>query len=169
VATEEEIAAALALRASRRAYDGAPPRVPHPVVQTGELDCVACHQNGAVVEGRVAAIMSHETYSSCSQCHVADVHPMPSAERALLDGPPIDTRFVGLEPPTVGPRAWEGAPPVIPHPTQMRERCESCHGVLAEGLRTSHPWRQSCTQCHAPSAEMDVRPMAELPSIVAAP
>ncbi|MEZ4253417.1 MAG: hypothetical protein R3B99_34850, partial [Polyangiales bacterium] len=169
VATAEEISGALALRQQRRAYDGAPPRVPHPMTQTGSLDCVACHQDGFVLEGRVARMMSHETYASCSQCHVEDVHSMPSAERALVGGPPIDTQFVGLEAPTSGPRAWEGAPPVIPHATQMRERCDSCHGVLAEGLRTSHPWRQSCTQCHAPSAEYDLRPFAELGPIGAAP
>lgn len=168
-ATEEEIREALALREQRRAYDGAPPRVPHPMTQTGSLDCVACHQDGFVVEGRVAKMMSHETYASCSQCHVEDVHSMPGARNALADGPPIDTRFVGLEAPVAGPRAWDGAPPVIPHATQMRERCESCHGVLAEGLRTSHPWRQSCTQCHAPSAEYDLRPMAELGPIGAVP
>ncbi|MEZ4252727.1 MAG: hypothetical protein R3B99_31350 [Polyangiales bacterium] len=169
VATVDEVARALASRQERRAYDGAPPRVPHPMTQTGSLDCVACHQDGFVLEGRVARRMSHETYASCSQCHVEDVHSMPSAERALASGPPVDTLFVGLEAPTAGPRAWEGAPPVIPHPTQMRERCDSCHGVLADGLRTSHPWRQSCTQCHAPSAVYDLRPMAELAPIEAVP
>ncbi|MBK6532709.1 MAG: hypothetical protein IPF99_24875 [Deltaproteobacteria bacterium] len=42
----------------------------------------------------------------------------------------------------------------------MRGRCESCHGVLSQGIRSTHPWRESCTQCHAPSAALDQRPMA---------
>ncbi|MBX3247261.1 MAG: hypothetical protein KF901_08775 [Myxococcales bacterium] len=158
VPTEAEIRAALEARSARRSYDGAPPRIPHPVTQRGDLDCVGCHTNGLVLEGRVAPMMSHDHLTSCTQCHVGEEGPMPGAAQALESGPPWQNTFAGLEAPTQGPRVWDGAPPVIPHTTHMRERCESCHGVLADGLRTTHPWRQSCTQCHAPSAEFDVRP-----------
>ncbi|HRC56557.1 MAG TPA: hypothetical protein PKU97_11575, partial [Kofleriaceae bacterium] len=71
-----------------------------------------------------------------------------------------DSAFVGLPAPGRGERAWPGAPPTIPHTTWMRERCDSCHGVWgASGLRSTHPWRQSCTQCHAPAAALDQRPV----------
>ena len=40
----------------------------------------------------------------------------------------------------------------------MRERCDSCHGVWAGALRTTHPWRQNCVQCHTPSAARDQHP-----------
>jgi cytochrome c-type protein NapB len=53
---------------------------------------------------------------------------------------------------------------VIPHPTHMRENCESCHGVAGpHGLRTPHAERQSCTQCHAPDAKLDRRPTESFP------
>ena len=58
----------------------------------------------------------------------------------------------------MGNRAWSIAPPEIPHRTFMQERCESCHGVNGrDAIRSTHPWRQSCEQCHAPSAEFDQR------------
>jgi cytochrome c-type protein NapB len=40
----------------------------------------------------------------------------------------------------------------------MRENCMSCHGEGGtSAIRTSHPDRQSCTQCHAPDAGYDQR------------
>jgi hypothetical protein len=53
-------------------------------------------------------------------------------------------------------RAYDGAPPTIPHHTWMRENCTSCHGLVTRpGTRTTHPWLTNCTQCHAPSAALD--------------
>ena len=62
-------AAAHATRMSRRAFDGAPPTVPHAVTQRTH-DCVACHGEGAVVAGIIAPRMLHEMRPSCTQCHV---------------------------------------------------------------------------------------------------
>ncbi len=153
---DEAVRAELARRASLRAYDGAPPRIPHPIATYGPLECVACHRDGIRVGEHVAAPMSHRELASCTQCHVPDEGEMPG-ER-LGGGPPEDSAFAGLASPERGPRAWPGAPPQIPHTTEMRERCDSCHGVWAGALRTTHPWRQSCTQCHAPSAARDQHP-----------
>jgi cytochrome c-type protein NapB len=161
-ASDAELAVALAARASRRAYDGAPPRIPHPAPQQGALACLACHAEGLRVATLVAPAMSHTETAVCVSCHVEDEGAVPGGAAALASGPPIDNGFVGLEPPVRGPRAWDGAPPVIPHPTRMREACASCHGVLSDGLRTSHPYRQSCTQCHALSANFDLQPTAPL-------
>lgn len=161
-ATDEQRAQALAARAARRAYDGAPPRIPHAVPQLGALPCVQCHAEGLRVGAHVAGAMSHGSFQSCLGCHVVENAPMPGAADALASGPPIDNTFVGLESPTHGPRALPGSPPVIPHPTRMRERCASCHGVLATGLRSTHPWRQSCTQCHALSSDFDQQPHSPL-------
>jgi len=161
-ASDADRAQALATRAALRAYDGAPPRIPHAVPQFGALPCIQCHSDGMRVGGHVAGAMSHDSFQSCLGCHVVDDAPMPGAEGALASGPPIDNSFVGLEAPTHGPRALPGAPPVIPHPTRMRERCASCHGELAAGLRSTHPWRQSCTQCHASSAALDQLPRSQL-------
>lgn len=161
---------ALARRGERRAYEGAPPTVPHPIDQGAYPNCTACHAEGMVLAGRTAPAMPHAAYASCTQCHVVSTRPMPG--EPLAGGPPVDNTFQGLEPPQGGERAWPGAPPTIPHRTLMRERCDSCHGVLSAGIRSSHPWRQSCQQCHAPSAELDQRPIFEpavLPSIAARP
>lgn len=150
-------AKSLEARAHLRAYDGAPPMVPHPVPQRGGLPCLVCHETGAVVGELRAPGISHAKYSSCTQCHV----PMggvftPDEELAYTMG---DNSFAGLRHPGEGTRAWVGAPPTIPHPTLMRSECASCHGPAGrEGLQTTHPWRQSCTQCHALSAGLDQRP-----------
>ena len=67
--------------------------------------------------------------------------------------------FQGLASPTHGERAWDIAPPQIPHQGVMRERCMSCHGPNGrDALQSSHPERQSCTQCHAAAASDDLRP-----------
>lgn len=160
--SEDERASALAARARLRAYDGAPPRIPHPAPTREALACLACHERGLRVATLRAPPISHEASAVCVTCHVPDEGPVPGSADALVTGPPIDNAFVGLEAPSRGPRAWDGAPPVIPHPTRMRERCASCHGELAEGLRSSHPYRQSCVQCHAPSAQFDLQPTTEL-------
>jgi cytochrome c-type protein NapB len=152
--TEEQKAEALALRASRRAYDGAPPVVPHPITQDSASSCLACHQDGLRVGDRIAPKISHEKYANCTQCHVE------SDNKAFAAGPALtENTFVGVASPAVGERAWQGAPPTIPHSTHMRTDCMSCHGVNGlAGIRSSHPWRQSCTQCHAPGAHLDQQP-----------
>lgn len=154
----EKLAKSLTARAHLRAFDGAPPQVPHPVPQRGGLPCLVCHAKGAIVGDLRAPAISHETYASCTQCHVPLSGVMtPETELAWTAD---ENTFVGLRTPGRGTRAWEGAPPTIPHPTQMRTRCASCHGPAGrEGLQTSHPWRQSCTQCHGLSATLDQRPV----------
>jgi cytochrome c-type protein NapB len=147
-------AQALAARAARRAYDGAPPVIPHAIDQRGVPDCLACHGQGMVVAGKVAKVMSHAAYASCVQCHVVAVDPRPAAERS----PRPESLFVGLAAGGGGDRAWVGAPPVMPHGTWMRQDCASCHGRAGlPGLRSTHPTRQSCNQCHAPVAELEAR------------
>lgn len=151
-------AAALAARADRRAYDGAPPVVPHAIDPMDSTVCLACHERGAEVDGRVAPRPSHPRYGSCTQCHVE----ARAARFADREGP--DNRFAGLDAPAGGARAWQGAPPTVPHPTWMRGDCLACHGPAGrDGLRTTHPERRSCTQCHAPSAMLDQRDVAASP------
>ena len=47
--------------------------------------------------------------------------------------------------------------PSIPHPLEGRENCLACHtGPAArEEIRTSHPERERCQQCHVPSTTSD--------------
>lgn len=152
----EDRARAVADRASRRAYDGAPPTIPHRIDQQRGPDCLACHERGLSVATLRAPPMSHRRLDACPQCHVV------SADPRLAPATPADLEntFVGARAAASGERAWPGAPPTIPHATLMRSACTSCHGPQGRnGLRTPHPFRESCQQCHAPSAALDQRPL----------
>ena len=154
--TDAERTQALADRAGRRAFDGAPPVVPHPITQDSSAACLACHGPGLAVKDKVASKISHASYSSCTQCHVpAGGTGLPMLESALL-APIAGNQFVSAPPPLKGTRAWPQAPPTIPHSTLMRSDCLSCHGPRGLfGLRTPHPERQSCVQCHVADAGLD--------------
>lgn len=150
--TPAERSAALEQRAAHRAFDGAPPTIPHPIDQRARPNCLVCHQDGAKIGQLIAPAMSHAPLSSCTQCHAPEVNPIVSDEPSLAAGNSFDPLPFG----GAGERAWEGAPPTLPHALWMRERCSSCHGVSGRiGLRTTHPERQNCLQCHAPRALLD--------------
>lgn len=143
--------ASLAKRSETRAFNGAPPVIPHPVESMNAQDCLVCHQSGLQLGAQFAPAMSHEFFASCVQCHapVADAVP---ADIAFA----VENHFEGIPAPTEGARAWEGAPPTIPHTTHMRQNCLACHGFNGwPGLHTTHPERQECRQCHASDATFE--------------
>jgi cytochrome c-type protein NapB len=145
-------AEAVARRKARRAYNGAPPTIPHPVDANDVTSCYQCHGEGKVIGELVAPRISHQRYTNCTQCHA----PVAVGAPGTVEGFEVVNTFVGAPSAGRGQRAYAGAPPTIPHTTSMREDCASCHGNLGlVGLRTSHPWRANCTQCHAPSAALD--------------
>jgi len=151
VRTEEMKLVALADRAKNRAYDGAPPTIPHPVEAQSAASCLACHGEGLKVGDRLASRISHAQLTNCTQCHV-EQNPVGSPFGAETP----ENSFVGVYRPGPGQRASPGAPPTVPHHTWMRENCTSCHGLVTRpGTRTTHPWLTSCTQCHALSAALD--------------
>ncbi|MBL8679314.1 MAG: nitrate reductase cytochrome c-type subunit [Myxococcales bacterium] len=154
-------AAALQRRAEHRAYNGAPPTIPHAIDQQTYPNCLSCHEHGMRIGERVAPMMSHQRYDNCFQCHVTSEQPMPGARLDDQQPPYRDNAFVGLES-QPSARWGAGAPPPTPHSTLMRSRCESCHGVFGSGIRSTHPHRQSCVQCHAVSATLDQRPFAPI-------
>ena len=141
---------ALAMRAKNRAFNGAPPTVPHPMTEMSAESCVACHSQGTQTATLRMPRISHPFLSNCTQCHVGIASPdMPNAMVRA-------NHFVGLAAPEGGPRAFAGAPPQMPHSTWMRVDCLSCHGQASyRGLQTTHPWRQNCQQCHAPSSRLE--------------
>lgn len=163
VATPEQRAQAVARRQVHRAYDGAPPTIPHEIDQREVPGCLTCHEKGMKLGNRVAPKISHPPYQSCTQCHVVEDSPRPLAPYKDIPG----NGFVGLASAGKGERAWPGAPPTMPHPTLMRDDCASCHGPRGlPGLRTSHPERQNCQQCHGSSARLDQRGGAGGPGLV---
>jgi cytochrome c-type protein NapB len=79
--------------------------------------------------------------SRCRQCHV---------EQTTTDSF-VANDFEGLRQDLrPGRRSSAQAPPVMPHPRFMRENCSACHSGLAarEQIRTPHPERVRCAQCH---------------------
>lgn len=138
VQTEAERDALIEARRERRAYDGAPPTIPHAIDERSTGSCRSCHDQGVRVAGKSAPRIPHEPFTNCTQCH---------APRRTDSSPPNE--FSGVASPGAGTRAWPGAPPTIPHGTRMRSECMSCHGPGGlQGIRTPHPYRESCTQCH---------------------
>ena len=142
---------------ARRAYPGAPPIVPHAVDEreAGGRACLACHGDGGWVPRfeAYAPVTPHPEFLSCRQCHV------PQATRAAFQPSSWQT----VAPPPLRGGAMPGSPPPIPHGLQMRGNCRACHagpGAVDE-LRTSHPERVTCRQCHAlgaPPVEAFERP-----------
>jgi cytochrome c-type protein NapB len=143
-------------RAERRAYDGAPPVVPH---QDFSASCVVCHTTtGIEVQGvGFSPPMPHAltpglgATSNCRQCHAFKTVETVFVESGW-SGLPQDLRR--------GERMYPGAPPVVPHGHFMREDCAACHtGPAArEEIRCKHPERIRCTQCHVQARTSTLSP-----------
>lgn len=158
-ATDMQRQDAVVRRASRRAFDGAPPVVPHPVDAASSANCRVCHEAGLAVREVVAPRMSHPELGNCTQCHVPAVGGLAQVEVGGLEASREfgQNTFRGRASAGRGGRVWAGAPPTIPHGEWMRQNCSSCHGATGQiGLRTSHPERVLCTQCHVPESGLDV-------------
>lgn len=155
----DELEAVLKERTDRRAFDGAPPTIPHEIPQHSSASCMTCHGPDSKVQisGIVPSQISHPYFANCTQCHVpADgLRQFTEEERSRLV---VDNDFNGLLMVGEGTRAFKGAPPTVPHPLWMRQNCMSCHGPGRQNaIRTSHPTRGNCLQCHAPNGELDNR------------
>jgi nitrate reductase (cytochrome), electron transfer subunit len=139
---------------SRRAFDGAPPVVPHSIDQKNPMSCLACHEKPTQVGTRIAPAVSHPHYANCLQCHASSRGTGIPGERGASVA--SLSSFVGAFPLGEAARALEGAPPTIPHAVTHRESCLSCHGPQGNApIRTTHPERTSCLQCHAPDSKLD--------------
>lgn len=153
---------ALAKRKKARAYDGAPPTIPHQVRQNSAAECMACHGQDLRLGQLSAQAVPHDSFSSCTQCHVTQDGPLPSTKGLARDPRAVNNSFQGTQAPVRGPRAWSIAPPQIPHATFMRENCMACHGPGGpSAMRSSHTSRKSCTQCHTAPAALNQQPALE--------
>lgn len=136
------------VRATRRAYDGSPPAIPHAPFGAA---CTSCHGSEAMqIAGVGLSPMSPHgdavagALQRCEQCHVY------KQTEALFRS----STFAGVaQDLRKGPRLYDGAPPVMPHDYFMREQCAACHvGDRARAeIRCSHPERVRCEQCHVPA------------------
>lgn len=133
-------------RAKRRAFDGAPPVIPHDAFG---ITCTLCHTaEGKVVPTvGIASANPHlgdrrgDSFTNCNQCHLF----------ALTDKQFVKSDFAGLQQIyQPSERAFASAPPVIPHSNSMRSNCAACHsGVAARAkIACTHSERANCVQCH---------------------
>lgn len=159
-----------------RPYPGAPPRIPHGLTadEFRATRCRTCHERGGYSARfeSYAPITPHPELMDCMQCHVADDAVVGIA---LPDDTPDalchQCHARGATPQSRTLRAWhtapwpqigqpslEGAPPEIPHDLHMRRKCSACHagpGAVAE-IRTDHPERMNCLQCHLMKSDLPV-------------
>lgn len=132
---------------SRRAYAGAPPMIPHEVDahMRDSQSCNVCHEKGGFVAKYNAYTprTPHPEYKNCLQCHV----------QATVDNLFKESEWTSVSAPALHRPMLPGGPPPIPHTLQLRENCLSCHSGPAAPLeiKTTHPERINCRQCHVPS------------------
>ncbi|MEZ6127416.1 MAG: nitrate reductase cytochrome c-type subunit [Planctomycetaceae bacterium] len=134
------------VRSARRAFDGAPPVIPHKPLKA---DCVTCHtRDGAKVAdlGFAPANPHHSTsqagnMQNCRQCHLFQA-TQETFVASTFEGIPQQIRK--------GSVAYPGAPPMIPHSELMRENCAACHAGPSSRpeIRCKHIERANCRQCH---------------------
>ncbi len=172
------------VRAERRAFDGAPPTIPH---TSFGMACVSCHNlEGVAVEGVGYAppsphdkTLGMSAVSRCQQCHVFAGTDQVStgnkvanhtvASNTVASRPFVGNTFAGLRQDLrPGRRLHPHAPPTMPHKTLMRENCTACHAGPAarEEIRTSHPERPRCTQCHV---SVETRSTFTVPAAISNP
>jgi cytochrome c-type protein NapB len=148
---------------NNRAYSGAPPVIPHKILNEntmGGKSCLQCHAKGgfAAVFNAFTPVTPHPELINCKQCHV------PRKSNTLF----IENEFVKLCLAELGTTALEGSPPVIPHTLQLRENCMACHAGPAapKEIRVSHPERIHCRQCHArPNTTITWERLSQQPDI----
>lgn len=130
---------------NNRAFHGAPPTIPHPIVDEmniGDKSCLKCHENGGYVSKFKAftPVVPHPEKVNCRQCHV--VQNTNGVFKAF--------NKVNYYKAEVGNAAFVGAPPIIPHQIQLHENCLACHAgpSAPKEIRITHPERSNCRQCH---------------------
>jgi cytochrome c-type protein NapB len=161
----------LAIYHKLRAYPGAPPRIPHGLTEEEYRTnrCNICHERGGYATrfGAYAPVTPHPENTQCLQCHVPDAMsvgvPLPRVRGQMVcrqchvdpDRPPPSLVSLNWAPapwPALHNTALPGSPPIIPHTLQLRGDCLACHGGpgAVRELRTKHPERGNCRQCHVP-------------------
>ena len=102
--------------------------------------CLQCHVGEDAVMGTASA--GADPNFRCPMCHGATggrPHPEASATWPTTVWPALTRTLPGR------------LPPPIPHDLELRENCLACHGgpAAVAAIRTTHPERANCRQCHA--------------------
>ena len=165
----------LATYRALRAYPGAPPRVPHGLTaaEFRTAACRTCHERGGYSQrfSAYAPVTPHPELTECLQCHTTDAAVTGMALPAMnpdalcrqCHGAVVTARtesaldWQSARWPAAGVPAADGTPPPIPHTLELRGNCIACHagpGAVRE-LRTAHPERGNCRQCHVTGTGAD--------------
>jgi cytochrome c-type protein NapB len=144
---------------ARRAYPGAPPVIPHTMPEShgiGGRSCLVCHADGGWVPrlGAFTPVTPHPELVNCVQCHVPASGAAAPFRGSAFTPPPA---------PPIRRAALPGSPPPIPHDLGMRDNCLACHGgpAAVREVRTTHPNRVNCRQCHVLGAQAAATPAFE--------
>lgn len=136
-----------------RAFPGAPPVIPHELLEDksmGAGNCLACHRAGGYVPvfKAYAPVTPHPKLENCRQCHVPQ-QKVPAFVASTFERTPA---------PEIDGQQLAGGPPPIPHTLQLRENCLACHAgpAAVAKIRTPHPERVNCRQCHVPQETNEV-------------
>jgi len=149
-------------RAKIRAYEGAPPVIPHTIVKGETKYCLSCHEKGIVfekdaelmgVKSAVAKITPHPTWVNCFQCHV------PQQDVKVFHKNTFKTfRLAHVANPEK--TGEEPAPPMMPHQMENRESCTVCHfsKTADPSITPKHGMREGCEFCHQPPESLNIYP-----------
>lgn len=157
-----------------RAYPGAPPSIPHGFTadefRTGA--CRTCHERGgySMRFGAYVPLTPHPEMGACLSCHVGDdgitgitlpsFDPNARCMQCHRKGGlvPVRQADVTVLWPAIARRAADGPPPDIPHSVRWRTDCLTCHAgpAAVREIRTDHPLRANCRQCHLATLESDL-------------
>lgn len=113
-----------------RAYPGAPPTIPHPLISEkgiGGTACLQCHQHGGYADQfkAFAPITPHPEWANCKQCHI------PQKTNTLFK----NTNWDKMEAEAISQIAMPGAPPMIPHTLELRNNCCGCYTYQKSKIR----------------------------------
>ncbi|MDH4200056.1 MAG: nitrate reductase cytochrome c-type subunit [Spirochaetia bacterium] len=147
-------------RAKSRAYEGAPPVIPHFITKSGTRYCLSCHGKGIVFE-REARVMNqknalskitpHPTWVNCLQCHVIQ------NDVRLFHKNKFKT-FRLAHPEKIAKTGEEVAPPLRPHQEENRENCVVCHlsKTADSSIIPKHGMMEGCEACHMVPESLDI-------------
>lgn len=135
-------------RNALRAFYTAPPVIPHPMYGNDPRECMFCHSDVRQTPKGTTMMSPHLHLNNCLQCHVRNESNLGAPDA------PAKNAFEGLKTPGKGSRWSITSPPTIPHRQFLRQDCLSCHNPDSpyESMRTPHPQRSQCNQCHVQSA-----------------
>ncbi|MDH4263403.1 MAG: nitrate reductase cytochrome c-type subunit [Spirochaetia bacterium] len=147
-------------RLKLRAYEGAPPVIPHTILKSGTHYCLSCHTKGIVFEkdaevwskkNMVAKITPHPEWVNCFQCHV------PQQDTGLFHKNKFKTFHLAHVKKNIK-SGEEPAPPPMPHQVENREKCIICHlsKTADPSIVPKHGMRDGCEMCHLPPESLDI-------------